>query len=176
MRRPWSKGSTPQHACVSIQGAPGSGAIDTRAHITIIGGELFAWVAAAAACLCKKDFCKPEKMPCIYTWEPFHLDGCINLDISFDGETRWRPQYTLRWMPRISSCWPKVCVDSLASSIPSFCWASYNARQEHEYCGLGPHCRGTVSSVARSTLSYNSQKKYLPRKGVKEHNHEDTCQ
>ena len=42
---------------------------------------------AAAACLRKKDFRKPDKTPRTYVREPFRLDGCIDLDISFDGKT-----------------------------------------------------------------------------------------
>lgn len=42
--------------------------MDTR----IIGVELFAQVAAVA-CVCKKDFCKPYKTPCMYVREPFQL-------------------------------------------------------------------------------------------------------
>ena len=49
------KGSKAQHARVSIQGVPANGIIDTGADITIMGGELFARVAAAAH-LRKKDF------------------------------------------------------------------------------------------------------------------------
>ena len=60
--------------------------LHTGADITIIGGELFAQVAAAAR-LCKKDFRKPDKTPCMYVREPFCLDGCIDLDISFSEKT-----------------------------------------------------------------------------------------
>ena len=55
--------------------------------ITIIGGELFAWVAGAAS-LYKKDFHKLEKTPrTYYVREPFHLNGSIDLDISFNEKT-----------------------------------------------------------------------------------------
>ena len=80
------KGSKAQHARVSVQGVPANGVIDTGADITIMGGELFARVAAAAR-LRKKDFRKPDKTPRTYVREPFHLDGCIDLDISFDERT-----------------------------------------------------------------------------------------
>lgn len=79
------KGSKAQYACVSVQGVPANGVIDTGADITIMGGELFARVAAAA-CL-HKDFHKPDKTPHTYVCEPFCLDGCIDLDISFDNRT-----------------------------------------------------------------------------------------
>ena len=58
-------GSKAQHACVGIQGVPARGIIDTGADITIMGGELFARVAAAAR-LRKKDFRKPDKTPRTY--------------------------------------------------------------------------------------------------------------
>ena len=47
------KGSRAQHARVSISGVPANRVIDTGADITIIGDELFAWVAAAAHCVRK---------------------------------------------------------------------------------------------------------------------------
>ena len=80
------KGSKAQHSRVSVQGVPANGVIDTGADITIVGGELFARVAAAAH-LRRKDFRKPDKTPPMYVREPFHLDGCIDLDISFDERT-----------------------------------------------------------------------------------------
>ena len=80
------KGSRAQYARVSVSGVPANGVIDTGADITIIGGELFARVAAAA-CLRKKDFRKPDKTPLTYVREPFHLSGCIDLDISFNEKT-----------------------------------------------------------------------------------------
>ena len=49
------RGSKPQFAEVLIQGVPATGVIDTGADITIIGGELFQKVAAAAR-LKKRDF------------------------------------------------------------------------------------------------------------------------
>ena len=39
------KGSRAQYACVSVSGVPANGVTDTGADITIIGSELFAWVA-----------------------------------------------------------------------------------------------------------------------------------
>lgn len=80
------KGSRAQYARVSVSGVPANGVIDTGADITIIGGELFARVAAAAH-LRKKDFRKPDKTPRTYVREPFHLSGCIDLDISFHEKT-----------------------------------------------------------------------------------------
>ena len=49
------KGSKPQYVNVQVQGVPTSGIIDTGADITIMGGELFKKVAAAAR-LKKRDF------------------------------------------------------------------------------------------------------------------------
>ena len=80
------KSSRAQHARVSVQGVPANGVIDVGADITIMGGELFARVAAAAR-LRKKDFCKSDKTPRTYVREPFHLDGCIDLDVSFNERT-----------------------------------------------------------------------------------------
>ena len=86
------KGSKAQHARVSVNGVPANGVIDTAADITIIGGELFARVAAAAR-LRKKDFRKADKIPHTYVREPFRLDGCIDLNISFDEKTMKTPVY-----------------------------------------------------------------------------------
>ena len=55
------KGSRAQHARVSVQGVPANGVIDTGVDITIMGGELFARVAAAARL--RKDFRKSDKTP-----------------------------------------------------------------------------------------------------------------
>ena len=78
------KGSKAQHARISILGVPANGVIDTGADITIVGGELFDWVAAAAHQ--RKDFRK-SKTPRTYIREPFRLDSCIELDISFNERT-----------------------------------------------------------------------------------------
>ena len=86
------KGSKAQHARVSVNGVPANGVIDTAADFTIIGGELFARVAAAAR-LRKKDFRKADKISRTYVREPFRLDGCIDLNISFDEKTMKTPVY-----------------------------------------------------------------------------------
>ena len=66
------KGSKAQHAHISVQGVPANGVIDTGANITIMGGKLFARVAAAAR-LRKKDFRKPDRTPRTYVRELFIL-------------------------------------------------------------------------------------------------------
>ena len=80
------KGSKAQHASVSVSvnGVSANG-VDTGADITIMGSKLFAQVAAAARL--RKNFRKLDKMPHTHVREPFHLDGCIDSDISFDERT-----------------------------------------------------------------------------------------
>ena len=75
-------GSRFQLARVDVQGVPADGVIDTGADITIMGKELFAMVAAAAR-LRKRDFRKADTVPRTYDRKIFHLDGCMDLDISF---------------------------------------------------------------------------------------------
>ena len=54
-------GSRPHLARVDIHGVPADGIVDTAADITIMGGKLFALVAAAVK-LCKHDFRKPDRV------------------------------------------------------------------------------------------------------------------
>ena len=75
-------GSRFQLARVDVQGVPADGVIDTGADITIMGKELFAMVTAAAR-LRKRDFRKADTVPRTYDRKIFHLDGCMDLDISF---------------------------------------------------------------------------------------------
>ena len=75
-------GSQSKLARVIVQGVPADGLIATGADITIMGRELFARVAAVAK-LRKKNFRKPRT----YDRKTFHLDGCMDMDISFDGKT-----------------------------------------------------------------------------------------
>ena len=72
-----------QFARVDIFGVPADGVVDTAADITIMGGKLFAMVAAAAR-LRKKDFRKPDKVLRTYDRKVFRLDGCMDMEISFD--------------------------------------------------------------------------------------------
>ena len=80
------RGSKPQFAEVLIQGVPATGVIDTGADITIIGGERFQKVAAAAR-LKKRDFKRADKIPRTYDQQTFILHGKMDLDISFGDKT-----------------------------------------------------------------------------------------
>ena len=53
--------------------------------ITIMGGKLFALVAAVAK-LRKSNFKKPDKVPRNYDGREFHLDGCMEMEITFEGK------------------------------------------------------------------------------------------
>ena len=75
-----------------MQGVPAEGIIDSRADITIMGGELFCRVAAVAK-LQKRDLMNPDKIPRNYDQCPFKLDGKVKLDITFDGKTMCTPVY-----------------------------------------------------------------------------------
>ena len=75
-------GSCPHLARVDIHGVPADGIVDTVADITIMGGKLFALVAAAAK-LRKRDFRKPDQVPRNYDGKDFHLDGCMEMDLMF---------------------------------------------------------------------------------------------
>ena len=86
------EGSHPRKAAVDVQGVAALGVVDSGADITIMNGELFETVAAAAH-LRKKAFRKPDKVPYTYDQKTFKLDGCIDLDISFDGHMMRTPVY-----------------------------------------------------------------------------------
>ena len=92
MVRVQDKGSQPHCAPIQIQGVPAYGIIDSGADITIIGGNLFRKVAAAAR-LKKRDLQKPDKTPRTYDQKPFQLDGRMDLDISFSDQTMRTPVY-----------------------------------------------------------------------------------
>lgn len=62
------------------------GIIDSRADITIIGGDLFCKVATAVR-LKKKDMKQPDKTPRTYDQKIFLLDGKMDLNISFGDKT-----------------------------------------------------------------------------------------
>ena len=79
-------GSHCQLARVSICGVPADGVVDTAADITIMGGKLFALVAATAR-LRKKDFRKADRVPKTYDRKAFSLDGCMDMELSFEGKT-----------------------------------------------------------------------------------------
>ena len=83
------KGSRPQCIRIQLQGVPvyGSGA-----DISIIGGDLFRCVASAAH-LKKQDFKSADKFLRTYDQKPFSLDGRMDLDVTFDGQTMRTPIY-----------------------------------------------------------------------------------
>ena len=85
-------GSISQCARLQVQGVPVFGIIDSGADITIMGGELFKKVAAAAR-LKKRDFKKPDKVPRTYDQQPFTLDGRMDLDVTFGERTMRTPVY-----------------------------------------------------------------------------------
>ena len=87
------KGSQSQLARVIVQRVPADGVIDTRAYILIMGWHLFAKVAAAAR-LHKKNSRKPDKVPQTYDQKTFHLDGCMEMDLSFTDKTMRTTVYT----------------------------------------------------------------------------------
>ena len=86
------KGSKPQKALVDVQGVPAEGVIDSGADITIMGADLFKRVAAVAR-LKKKQLRKADKVPHTYDQKTFKLDGRIELDITFQGQTMRTPVY-----------------------------------------------------------------------------------
>ena len=79
-------GSHSQLARVDVQGVPADGIVDTAADITIMGGKLFALVAATAK-LRKRNFRKPDTIPKNYDRREFCLDGCMEMDITFQDKT-----------------------------------------------------------------------------------------
>ena len=86
------RGSKPQCVRVVVQGVPMYGIVDSAADITIMGGNAFKQVAAAAK-LRKKDFKTPDQVPHNYDRRPFHLDGRVNLDIEFLDKAMNTPIY-----------------------------------------------------------------------------------
>ena len=92
MVRITDKGSWSVKAHVEIQGVPVDGVVDSASDISIMGGELFKRVAAVAR-LKKKDFKAADKTPRAYDMRVFRLDGKLDLDISFDGQTMQTPVY-----------------------------------------------------------------------------------
>jgi len=95
------RGSISQCARLQVQGVPVFGIIDSGADITIMGGELFKKVAAAAR-LKKRDFKKPDKVPRTYDQQPFTLDGRMDLDVTF-GERVHSLENTLKLHVRVSA-------------------------------------------------------------------------
>lgn len=85
-------GSQLRCARVDIHGVPVVGLVDTGADITIMGRKVFQKVAAVAR-LRKKNFKKPDKTPYGYNQQPFHVDGTMNMDITFNEITMTTPVY-----------------------------------------------------------------------------------
>ena len=79
------KGSQPQCARVEIQGVPVYGMIDSRADITIQGGNPLRKMATTVK-LRKKDLKPPDKVPKNYDQWPFTQHGRMDLDITFAGK------------------------------------------------------------------------------------------
>ena len=68
------------------------GLVDTGSDITIIGGELFRHVATTAR-LRKRQFKPPDRLPRAYNHQPFHLDGRMDLKVSFGEKDMITPVY-----------------------------------------------------------------------------------
>ena len=86
------QGSCPQMVRVVIAGVPVEGVVDTAADITIIGAEVFKRIASVAKL--RRRHLKPvDKTPHTYDRNTFHLDGRLDLDITFDGRTMTTPIY-----------------------------------------------------------------------------------
>ena len=85
-------GSQSQSVVVEIEGVPARGIVDTGSDITIIGGQLFKHVATTAR-LRKKHFKSPDKSPHTYNWQPFSLDGRMDLNMSFGDRAMVTPIY-----------------------------------------------------------------------------------
>ena len=85
-------GSITQCVKVAVQGVPAYGLIDSGADISIMGGTLFKKISTVAR-LRRRDFMKPGKTPRTYDRQPFCLDGRMNLEIDFEGQTITTPIY-----------------------------------------------------------------------------------
>ena len=77
---------------VYVQGVPAYGLVDSGADISIIRGSLFKKVATVAR-LRKRDLKKVDKTPRTYDQKTFHLDGRMDLDVSFGEKTLCTPVY-----------------------------------------------------------------------------------
>ena len=72
----------PQLVRVKIGGVPLDGVVDTGADITIVGAEVFKRIATVAK-LHRRDFKQSDKTPRTYDQKTFHIDGRVDLDITF---------------------------------------------------------------------------------------------
>ena len=86
MIRVTDHGSHLRRVQVDIAGVPAMGLIDTGADISIMGPELFKKVAAVAG-IKKKQFKPADKLPHTYDRRTFHLDGRLDLDVTFVDRT-----------------------------------------------------------------------------------------
>ena len=80
------KGSHPQSVSVVVPAVPVDGIVDTAANITIVGAEIFKRIAAVAK-LRRRDLKPAVKTPHTYDQKIFRLDGRLDLDIAFQGQT-----------------------------------------------------------------------------------------
>ena len=78
--------SVPKCVSVLVKGVPATGLVDTGVDLTMMGGELFKAVAAAAKLL-KRDLHKANVTPKTYDQKTVHLDECLVLSIEFDNKT-----------------------------------------------------------------------------------------
>ena len=90
--RVYDKGSDPQTVRVVLAGVPIEGMVDTGADITLVGAEAFKRIAAVAK-LRRRDFKPADKIPRTYDQKTFHIDGRIDLDITFEGTDHEDPVY-----------------------------------------------------------------------------------
>ena len=86
------RGSKSQCVRVVVQCVPTYEIVDSAADITIMGGNAFEQVIAAAK-LKKKDFNPLDQVPHNYDHRPFNLDGWVNLDVEFLDKVMNTPIY-----------------------------------------------------------------------------------
>ena len=75
-----------------MSGVPLDGVVDTGADITLIGAEAFKRIATVAK-LCQRDLKRPDKTSWTYDQKTFHIDGRIDVDITFQESTMRTPVY-----------------------------------------------------------------------------------
>ena len=85
-------GSRQQQVDILLEGVPVCGVVDSGSDLTILGGDAFRRVAAAAR-LKKRQWQPPDKIPRTYDGRTFTLDGRMDLDITFNGTTMKTPIY-----------------------------------------------------------------------------------
>ena len=93
------QGSNPQCARLVVGGVPMEGVVDSGSDITILGGEMFKQVSTVAR-LHKKDFKSPDKQPRTYNQQTYHIDGKVEVDISFDDRTKKTAVYVKMDAPK----------------------------------------------------------------------------